>query len=70
MRLGFFGDSYIDVQHAVHSNFKDKSLYTHTWSAKLLSDLNLELLSTGFGGSSIYYAVSRWNEDLVKYQDQ
>jgi hypothetical protein len=70
MRLGFFGDSYIDVQHAVHSNFEDKSLYTDTWSAKLLSDLNKEVLSTGFGGSSIYYAVSRWKEDLVKYKDQ
>ena len=32
-------------------------------------DLNKEVLSTGFGGSSIYYAVSRWKEDLVRYQD-
>lgn len=73
MRIGFFGDSYCDLQWFNDNYYLDNPLAfpreLKTWPARIIDDFDCEILSSGLGGSSLYHAIARWEEDLEKFKD-
>jgi hypothetical protein len=73
MRIGFFGDSYCDLiffdDPWYHENQMAFSREHKTWAARIIDDFGCEILSSGLGGSSLYYAVDRWKQDVEKFKD-
>ena len=73
MRIGFFGDSYCDLIFFDDPYYLDNPLafdrVHKTWPARIIDDFNCDILSSGLGGSSLYYAVDRWKQDLEKFKD-
>ena len=73
MRIGFFGDSYCDLQWFDDDYYLATPLAfpreLKTWAARIIDDFNCDILSSGLGGSSLYYAVDRWQQDLEKFKD-
>jgi hypothetical protein len=60
MNIGFFGDSYVDLiwyRYPRHQeSYKEKP-----WSLRLLEEMNSPIISSGLGGSNLYYAIHNWN---------
>lgn len=54
MRIGFFGDSYVDV--FLHGKITDQ----RSWSYKLLQEYEAPILSTGYSGTSQFHAIKEW----------
>jgi hypothetical protein len=67
MKIGLFGDSYIDLiwhRHPEHTpNPQDVP-----WSGRLLKHYGSPVISSGLGGSNQYYAIKTW-EDTTKDLD-
>lgn len=56
MRIGFFGDSYVDV---FLSNDITKQ---HSWSFKLLEEFESPILTTGYSGTNQFHAIKEWQK--------
>lgn len=56
MNIGFFGDSYVDV------NDLPPVAQNMLWSINLCKDLDANIVSSGMGGSNQYYAIRRWKD--------
>jgi hypothetical protein len=59
MKIGLFGDSYIDLVWHRYPGYqvpqKDKP-----WCMRLLEHYNSPVISSGLGGSNQYYAIKEW----------
>jgi hypothetical protein len=61
MKIGLFGDSYIDViwhRHPEYQVPQEKKV----WSGLLLEDLGSDVITSGLGGSNQYYAINEWKK--------
>ena len=59
MKIGLFGDSYIDLiwhRHPEHTPDPQDV----PWSGRLLKELGSPVISSGLGGSSQFYAINTW----------
>ena len=71
MNIGFFGDSYVDLEIDFHSSLHNMNhpltQYTEnlSWSFRLCNDLEYTPISSGAGGSSQFYAIKYW-QDIIK----
>jgi len=54
MRIGFFGDSYVDV--FLSNDFTKQ----HSWSFKLLQELESPIITTGYSGTNQFHAINEW----------
>jgi hypothetical protein len=61
MKIGLFGDSYIDLIWHQHPECTPNS-QNIPWSGRLLADLKSPVISSGLGGSSQYYAIKTWQD--------
>lgn len=60
MKIGFFGDSYLDLSH------NNISRDNRPWSTRLVEDFDLNCVSSGLGGTSQYYAIHTWKKFIEK----
>ena len=60
MRIGFFGDSYVDV--FLHNKITDQ----HSWSYKLLQEYEAPILSTGHSGTNQFHAITEWKKFIAQ----
>jgi len=70
MNVGFFGDSYCDLQWFEEIEYR---MYPEKWGrqykpwcGKLLEDVKSPVLSSGVGGSCLYDSIEKWNLDKHK----
>jgi|688.fasta_scaffold09724_19 hypothetical protein len=72
MRIGFYGDSYCDLQWFDDDYYLATPLAfpreLKTWAARIIDDFDSEILSSGLGGSSLFYAIATWKKDLEKFK--
>lgn len=60
MKIGLFGDSYIDLiwhRHPDHTPAPEDV----PWSGRLLKDMGSPVVSSGLGGASQFYAIDTWH---------
>ncbi len=62
MKIGFFGDSYVDV-FACNPFDQQRS-----WTFKLLQEFDSPVISTGHGGTSQFHAILEWKKFLQSEQ--
>lgn len=69
MNIGFFGDSYVDLNidfHArlnrPHSEEMNRYKESLIWAFRLCNDLEYTPCMSGLGGSSQFYAVKSWQD--------
>jgi hypothetical protein len=63
MNIGFFGDSYVDLvwhRHPGYSPLQEEK----TWAYRLLEDTGCDNVSSGLGGSNLYYAIDSWQKHI------
>lgn len=58
MRIGFFGDSYVDIL------LKDSTTQETSWGLQLLQDLDSPFISTGYSGTGQYHSVANWHKTM------
>lgn len=63
MKIGFFGDSYVDLiwQMDWERVPQDKT----PWSYRLAKELGYTVVSSGLGGTNQYYAIKSWHDHLA-----
>lgn len=70
MNIGFFGDSYVDVNDATNSVEK-LGIGDHTskriWPQILVDSLNAKCVASGRGGSNQYDAIKSWENYISEY---
>lgn len=61
MNIGFFGDSYLDINE---NNSLNLPLYhdEKTWNARLIRDLEANCISSGVSGTNQFYAIKLWEK--------
>jgi hypothetical protein len=59
MKIGFFGDSYIDTVWHRRQN-PNIPPGRKIWAHRLLDDLAAPFICSGLGGTSQYYAIAEW----------
>jgi|LakMenEpi03Aug12_release.lakeMendotaPanAssembly.Ray.scaffolds.fasta_scaffold750166_2 hypothetical protein len=67
MKIGFFGDSYIDC--VVHRWKESPDPKFKPWSYQLLEHYNSPVLNSGLGGSNQFYAIKDWINFTNSKQD-
>lgn len=70
MNIGFFGDSYVDINDAVNSvQILGESDNTNKriWPQILVDNLNAKCVASGHGGTSQYYAIKSWENYISEY---
>jgi len=61
MKIGLFGDSYIDLIWHRHPDHRPDPA-TVPWSGRLLQALDSPIISSGLGGSNQYHAIRTWQD--------
>ena len=73
MKIGFYGDSYCDLQFFHNSYYLENPLAypreLKTWPARIIDDFDSKILSSGLGGSSLFHAIATWKKDLVRFKE-
>jgi len=69
MNIGFFGDSYVDLDLDFHAaraqqDSPDVSRSSLSWCWRLCNDLEFTPVNSGLGGSNQFYSIKSWN-DLI-----
>lgn len=73
MNIGFFGDSYINLEIDFHVGLESTQPSNQykgykgnlTWPFRLCNDLGYTPISSGLGGSDQFYAIKTW-QDTIK----
>ncbi len=65
MNIGFFGDSYVDLNLDFHRQYPDADVKYSIWAYRVCKELNLNPVSSGLGGSNQFYAIKNFL-DYVK----
>ena len=65
MKIGFFGDSYIDTVWHRREN-PNIPPGRKIWAHRLLDDLAAPFICSGLGGTSQYYAIAEWKRWSTK----
>jgi hypothetical protein len=70
MNIGFFGDSYVDLDldfHAVRAQEDppDVSRKSLSWCWRLCNDLEYAPSNSGLGGSNQFYSIESWQEFIA-----
>jgi hypothetical protein len=69
MNIGFFGDSYIDLNIDFHSSQgHDSHASSLIWAFGLCKDLAYTPVSSGLGGSDQFYAIKTWQDTIKNTQ--
>ena len=61
MKIGLFGDSYIDLMWNMYPDH-NPTREEKPWSYRLLDDMGSRILTSGKGGSNQFYAIKTWME--------
>jgi hypothetical protein len=64
MNIGFFGDSYVDLNLNFHYEFPDAEEKYSIWAYRLCKHLNLNPVESGLGGSNQFYAIKKWQDHI------
>lgn len=66
MNIGFFGDSYVDLNLEFHKQYPAADEKYSIWGYRVCKELNLLPVTSGLGGTNQYYAIKTW-QDYVEY---
>lgn len=72
MKIGFYGDSYCDLLWLNDPKYRsDPVSFTErknkTWPGRLIDDYKSEVISSGLGGASLFYAIRQWKGDVQRF---
>lgn len=72
MKIGFFGDSYVDIVEGKKAWIEPTESYSEhperrIWAQILLDNLNATCVASGLGGSNQYFAVKSWQNYINEY---
>jgi hypothetical protein len=67
VKIGFFGDSYVDL--IVHRWSETPDTRFKPWSFRLLEHYQSPIVNSGLGGSNQYHAINEWNKFLQSGQE-
>lgn len=62
MNIGFFGDSYVELNLDFHRQYPDAEEKYAIWGYRLCKELDLHPVESGLGGSNQFYAIKKWQE--------
>lgn len=62
MKIGLFGDSYLDLVWYRYAYNNQPSDDKKIWAQLLLEDLGAPIICSGLGGTSQYYAIEQWQD--------
>jgi len=66
MKIGFFGDSYVDL--VVHRWSETPDPQFNPWSFRLIEHYQSPIINSGLGGSNQYHAINEWNKFIQSGQ--
>lgn len=61
MKIGLFGDSYVDETWHRHPGYNPPE-HDIVWTGDLLRELESPIISSGLGGSNQFYAINKWQQ--------
>ena len=64
MNIGFFGDSYVDLNLDFYWKYPDVEEKYTIWAARVCKELNLHPVVSGLGGSNQFYAIKKWQDHI------
>ena len=64
MNIGFFGDSYVDIDLDFYWKHPDVEEKYTIWAARVCKELKLSPVSSGLGGSNQFYAIKKWQDHI------
>lgn len=62
MNIGFFGDSYVELNLDFHRQYPDADEKYAIWAYRLCKELDLHPVESGLGGSNQFYAIKKWQD--------
>jgi hypothetical protein len=68
MNIGFFGDSYVDINldfYWAHPDTDVEEEKYFIWAARVCRDLKLVPVNSGLGGSNQFYAIKQWQDYII-----
>lgn len=66
MNIGFFGDSYVDLNLDFHKQFPDYD-ESRIWALRLCLDMELTPVSSGVSGTNQYHAIKSWQDYISQH---
>lgn len=65
MKIGFFGDSYVDINLDFYWAHPDTDEKYFIWAARVCRELDLHPVTSGLGGSNQFYAIKQWQDYII-----